>query len=228
MTLEEIRQLKVGDLVWMLCRDEEPGTAVKCEVTKAVNDYDVIAIKCVDNPKCKGHRPWYGDVCKTKVETYEKAIEKTQDSIDRSEGIIESEKKQIEEKKADLKTLKERLDKAKEEDLVWITNCGEVQQVFAHDHVFRNFIHYATQEEAYEALAKHLERKLFKALEKCGYKFAIPCDKWIVPMLVRADEEDVCRVIYYPSQSYGCVRKQDLFDTLDEAEAELERRKGND
>ena len=166
MTLEEIRQLKVGDYVWMLCRDEEPGTAVKCEVTKAVNDYDVITIKCVDNPKCKGHRPWYGDVYKTKIETYEKVIEKTQDSIDRSEGIIESEKKQIEEKKADLKTLKERLDKAKEEDLVWITNCGEVQQVFAHDHVFRNFIHYATQEEAYDALADYYRHKFIEASVK--------------------------------------------------------------
>ena len=165
MTLEEVRQLKVGDIVWMLCLDEEPGTAVKCEVTKPANDCDVVTIKCVGRPDCKGHYPWHGDISKAEVEVYEKAISRAESSIESSEDSIKTETDNIAQKKADIEELKAKLAKAKEEEeSCWITDSGEVRKARKSD--YPCYIHYATEREAYEALAKFYLEKYYETRRK--------------------------------------------------------------
>jgi len=115
MTREEVRLLKVGDIVWFLCVDEEPGTATKAVVTKRADDCDVVTIKCVDNPKCEGHRPWHDNIHKTEVEVYEKAISRAESSIEDSEQSIKNYQEDIKQKKANIENLKEKLAKARAE-----------------------------------------------------------------------------------------------------------------
>ena len=221
MTLEEVRQLKVGDIVWMLCLDEEPGTAVKCEVTKPANDCDVVTIKCVGRPDCKGHYPWHGDISKTETEVYEKAISRAESSIESSEDSIKTEKDNITQKKADIETLKAKLEEAKGK-LVWITNCGEVQQVSSEDTGYANFIKYATKQEAYEALAEYYKGKYEEALVKSGRY------SWAVGNNSETGEPKIFAAMNNGGEPKGYLEDVARCSSRQEAEAELERRKKND
>jgi hypothetical protein len=168
MTREEVRLLKVGDIVWFLCVDEEPGTATKAVVTKRADDCDVVTIKCVDNPKCEGHRPWHDNIHKTEVEVYEKAISRAESSIEDSEQSIKNYQEDIKQKKANIENLKEKLAKARAEAerTAWVICNEEVVQIFAHDKTFSNVPKYATQEEAYEALADYYKEEFIEASVK--------------------------------------------------------------
>lgn len=185
MTAEEVRALKVGDIVWMLCRDEEPGTAVKCEVTKPVDEYELVTIKCVGNPDCQGHRPWHGDISKTEVEVYEKAISRAESSIESNKGLIDAFLADNAEKKAGIEGLKAKLQKAKEEEVCWITDSGEVRKVRKSD--YPCYIHYSTDHEAYIALARYYEAKLVETearLEEVRNRLSN------IPVILKSDEEE--------------------------------------
>lgn len=230
MTAEEVRALKVGDIVWMLCLDEEPGTAVKCEVTKTVDEYGLVTIKCVGNPDCKGHRPWHGDISKSEVEVYEKAISRAESSIEDSEQSTKNYQEDIKQNKANIENLKEKLAKAREEEqrTAWVIINEEVVQIFAHDKTFSNCPKYATAEEAYEALAGYY---------KAQYEVALSKATKVMYFVSRLENIIMLRDCQPTSLIEGGIRGYDyngyeqtlhsdyLFNSRQEAEAEWERRK---
>lgn len=115
MTQEEVRQLKVGDIVWILCRDIEPGTAAKCRVTKGDDGYGTVEVKCVGRPDCEGHSVWYGDIRKSEVEVYKKAIASAKSIIDCNNETIRCCREENRQKKMDIVFFREALAKIKAE-----------------------------------------------------------------------------------------------------------------
>ena len=241
MTAEEVRALKVGDIVWMLCLDEAPGTAVKCEVTKTVDEYELATIKCVGNPDCIGHRPWHDDISKTEVEVYEKAISRAESSIEDNEKWIDNCQADIAEKKNDLEVLKAKLQKAKEEaeKKVWVVLGDCAVQISANDGMYDNYIKYETEQEAHEAIANYYKGKCEEALAKAGKI------NWVVSSTIGVESGDkiFCVIngcLHKDFDGKGWFEGEDtegnpvnflggfrVYGSRQEAEAELERRKND-
>lgn len=239
MTAEEVRALKVGDHVWMLCRDEEPGTAVKCEVTKTGDEYRPVTIKCVGRADCIGHRPWHGDISKTEIEVYEKAIGRAESSIEANKELIDICQADIADKKSDLEVLKAKLQKAKEEaeKKAWVVLGDCAVQISANDGMYDNYIKYETEQEANEAIANHYKGKCEEALVKAGKI------NWVVSSTIGGECGDkIFRVIngclHKDFDGKGWFKGEDtegnpinflggfkVYGSRQEAKAELERRK---
>jgi hypothetical protein len=225
MTEKEFENLKVGDKVWIY-------HGFLCEAVVVSKQADCVEFKADSLAPTKFNYKYVGI---TKSQALEGEIELQEKYVDVAE--IELGQKQ-----ATLSALKSELAKAKEEEerakKVWFVDFRDdsvkpldkehwersIEQAYFKNKSYVKICD--TEQEAYEAFSKHLERKLFKALEKCGYKFAIPWEsKYICVVFIEEEKDDRWGVFYYPSHSHGYVRKQDTYDTLEEAEAELERRK---
>ena len=251
MTREEVRALKVGDIVWFLCVDEEPGTATKAVVTKRADDCDVVTIKCVDNPKCEGHRPWHDNIHKTEVEVYEKAISRAESSIEDSEQSIKNYQEDIKQKKANIENLKEKLAKARaKEQKVWIVDFEEGKvycstkkhwenglEGYEYDMGSDRYQPCPTEQGAYEALAEYYTKKAEEAWIKSGAKFyggykTVALLNHIKPIegsqMVHATSvwNRNCYCGKYSTkntESEWRISKKSLFDTEAEAYAKMER-----
>ncbi|MBO7447423.1 hypothetical protein J6U78_03745 [bacterium] len=222
MTEYEFRNLNIGDEIWVV-KDYSESLVVKGSVSEiSIDGFAYRSVYIKGDPS--SHK--YCNVFKTEVEAYQNCLDKNEWFLKQANHNLEELTIKRDKSRVALVRAKKRAEETKWKWIVKYSNGIVFEGMKINWQIYdtNNFSIHDTKQEAYEALAKFYERKLFKALEKCGYKFGIPCDKWIVPMLVRAEKEDFWRVNYYPSQSYGCVRKQDLFDTLEEAEAELKRR----
>ena len=222
MTEYEFRNLNIGDEIWVV-KDYSESLVVKGSVSEiSIDGFAYRSVYIKGDPS--SHK--YCNVFKTEVEAYQNCLDKNEWFLKQANHNLEELTIKRDKSRVALVRAKKRAEETKWKWIVKYSNGIVFEGMKINWQIYdtNNFSIHDTKQEAYEALANFYERKLFKALEKCGYKFGIPCDKWIVPMLVRAEKEDFWRVNYYPSQSYGCVRKQDLFDTLEEAEAELKRR----
>ena len=226
MTEHEFRNLNIGDEIWVV-KDYSESLVVKGSVSGiSIDGFAYKSVYIKGDPS--SHK--YCNVFKTEVEAYQNCLDKNEWFLKQANQNLEELTIKRDKSRLALVRAKKRAEEIKWKWIVKYSKGIVFEGMKINWEIYNNdYSIHDTKQEAYEALAKFYERRLFKALEKCGYKFAIPYnDKWIIPMLVREEGEEVWRVIYYPSQSYGCVRKQDLFDTFEEAEVELERRKKND
>jgi len=239
MTEKEFENLKVGDKVWYRRPSaDHKTTEVVCREVRQKNARPIFGVQSVfvdclqHDCHCDGvWKNWY-EGSLTQSEEWQKEVEGYETRVKESKMDLVGYKKHLAHAKTELA-------KAKEEETAWVVDFDE-GAVIASDkktwdwhaeHGFplgeRRHWFYHTEREAYEALAKFYERKLFKALEKCGYKFAICYDKYIAVVKTDKDKDEFLWCYYYPERSYGSVRKTNIFDTLEEAEAELERRKND-
>lgn len=165
MTREEVKLLKVGDIVWIMCRDEEPGTAAKCRVTKEADEDDIVEVKCVDRADCKGHRLWRGDVRKSEVEAYENEIGRASSTIRGNNDTIRNCRAENKKKRSNLKVLTARLEKAREEaeKPAWVVLGDCAVRISANDGMYDNYIKYETKQEAYDAIADYYKNKFIEA-----------------------------------------------------------------
>lgn len=216
MTEKEFEQLKVGDKVWIfLSKPKETFVIAK---QKDIGS-GILSVKVYNG----GFQPTYCAeyVFLTKSEALEAEIK-------HEEKIVENNERGIAKAKERIDRYKEELAKAKEEEeSCWITDSGEVRKVRKSD--YPCYIHYATEREAYEALAKFYKGKYEEALIKSGKaRFVIRCgDKICLVQDVEKDEGNMVWVSDCDGFSLY-VPKENVFPTRQEAETELERRKQND
>lgn len=229
MTEKEFEQLKVGDKVWYLT-DLWSYTETKpyeLLVVGKQNGCSYITTSWLDGTHVMNFS-WLKSYL-TKAEALEASIERCEARIKDKEDDIAYEKKELDRYKVELaKAKEEEEEKAKKIKPYYVTYLtGKVEKYPFVIEGYEYTTHF-TEQEAYEALAEYYKRKLFKTLEKCGYKFAICCDKNIAVVKIDKDRGDIWWCYYYPHLSYGSVRKTNVFDTLEEAEAQLKREKDGD
>lgn len=225
MTEQQFENLKVGDKVWIFL-DKPKKTFVIAKQKDIGSGF--LSVQ-VDNG---GFHPTYVAeyVFLTKSEAWEHQIKIKEELVGRLENQKAGEERLLDQYKTELAKAEEEEEeeKAKKIKPYYVTYLtGKVEKYPFVIDGYEYTTHF-TEQEAYEALAEYYKRKLFKTLEKCGYKFAICCDKNIAVVKIDKDRGDIWWCYYYPHLSYGSVRKTNVFDTLDEAEAQLKREKDGD
>lgn len=224
MTEKEFENLKVGDKVWIITdwlgTIGEGMKAHQKEV--AGKDEDKHDIQCIGCSLVSDH------CYLSKAEAWEAEVKEYENAVKAEEEYLAKKRQTLERYKSELAKAKEEEEKAKKIKPYYVTYLtGKVEKYpFVLDGY--EYTTHFTEQEAYEALAEYYKRKLFKTLEKCGYKFAICCDKNIAVVKIDKDRGDIWWCYYYPHLSYGSVRKTNVFDTLEEAEAQLKREKDGD
>lgn len=225
MTEYEFRNLNIGDEIWVV-KDYSESLVVKGLVSEiSIDGFAYKSVYIKGDPSSYK----YCNVFKTEVEAY-------QNCLDKNEWFLKQANHNLEE--LTIKRDKSRLalaraeKRAEETKWKWIVKYSkgivfEGMKINWQIYDTNDYSIHDTKQEAYEALAKFYERKLFKALEKCGYKFAICCDRDIAVVKIDTDNGEFFWGYYYPHLSYGSILKTNVFDTLEEAEAELKRRKND-
>ena len=234
MTEKEFENLKVGDKVWYRRPSADfKTTEVVCREVRQKSENRVLVDCLTHNCHCGGTWRYWHEGSLTKSEEWEEELRGCEENAKYAEMDLVGYKKSLAHAKSELAKAKEEEERAKK---VWFVDFRDDDvKCFDKEHwersiesaYFKNKSYVKicdTEQEAYEAFSKHLEIKLFKALEKCGYKFAICCDKNIAVVKIDTVNDEFLWGHYYPRLSYGSIRKTNVFDTLEEAEAELERR----
>lgn len=220
MTEKEFEHLKVGDKVWSVTNIWIEGKALyEMRVVGKRSDLGYIETSWLDG----SHKTNFFrlDCHTSKAKALEAVIACCEAHIKDKENDIAYEKKEVDRYKAELAKAKE------EEEVCWITDSGEVRKVRKPD--YPCYIHYATEREAYEALAEYYKGKYEEALVKSGKaRFVIRCgDKICLVQDVEKAEGNMVWVSDCDGFSLY-VPKENVFSTRQEAEAELERRRRND
>ena len=159
MTEKEFEQLKVGDKVWIATdwfnEKHDYYQAVRLEVKdKEYGDENNGSVV-----HCEGFSLRRWECFLKKSEAWEALIKRCETHIKDKEDDIAYEKKAVEHYKAELAMAK------REEKVSWVIVCDHVYRAVP-SYAFRNYPQYATEREAYEALAKsHLE-KYYQAMRK--------------------------------------------------------------
>lgn len=164
MTEKEFENLKVGDKVFCIANwwdGTEEHKAYELEVKGKEESKGIVNTYCErgkEKCSCAGHCLSRYSVFLTKTEAWEDCIKSKEEAIERLENQKAGEQRMLDRYRAGLAKAKE------EEDTCWITDSGEVRKVRKSD--YPCYIHYATDHEAYIALARYYEAKLVETEAK--------------------------------------------------------------
>ena len=212
MTEKEFENLKIGDEVWVGV-DWFSDNPKKDEITsfkvegKEWGEEATGSVVFCGGVSIKRHRCFL-----TKTEAWEYKVKCY-------EEFLVNHKKALARYKAELSKAKE------EEEVCWITDSGDVRKVRKSD--YPCYIHYATEREAYEALAKFYKGKYEEALGKAGeigYTIFSGTEPRILTVFNPTMEDGYPVGVDYDGCRFAPVCSG-WFNTRQEAEAELERRK---
>ena len=173
MNDREFKNLKPGDRVfyvtnWWDGTEEYKAYELEVKGKKTEKDGQKIVLTYCEsgdkNCRCGGHNLDAGGVGLTKAEAWKAEIELVEERIKNKQDEICEEKELLYHHKIELAKAKE------EEESGWVIINEHIYKAFPSD-LYRGFQKYATEQEAYEALAEYYTKKAEEAWIKSGAKY---------------------------------------------------------
>lgn len=228
MTEYEFRNLNIGDEIWVV-KDYSESLVVKGLVSGiSIDGFAYKSVYIKGDPS--SHK--YCNVFKTEVEAYKNCLDKNEWFLKQANHNLEELTIKRDKSRVALVRAKKRAEETKWKWIVKYSNGIVFEGMKINWQIYdtNDYSIHDTKQEAYEALAEYYKGKYEETLAKAGkINWVIVGNfKQKIYTVFNAKVEDGVLVgVDYDGYRYNPICQNGSFNSRQEAEAELKRRKGN-